>query len=316
MKKSLFLLVAVGMVIVFPCISYAASDSPTTRALNRGIGIRPLSLGGAFVALAEDEHAAHWNPAGLANENGFNIHWDTMNLRGDVTPLNSDNLSFSAWHFGMSFWDEAIIESGGSKPNIQAWTLGFGARVIDGFNFGINYKQVERGKKVGWGVDVGGLVDVIPELSVGLLGGNLIGPDFGSVTVSPVGKFGVAYKPFEEILIVSLQGDWSGDTQPFYHAGVEGNIKGVGAFSRVSLRGGYEMSAETISNVSGGLGIEMLGFFSLEYGITYPLAGDKDTVGMLQNHLGFSLRFGGTNRDYIFPPRRPSPPENERLKEV
>ena len=157
MTKTLFLFVAVfGAVAVgiafYPSSSYAVSDSLTVRALNRGIGIRPLSLGGAFVALAEDEHAAHWNPAGLANETFFNIHWDTMNLRGDVTPLNSDNISFSAWHFGMSFWDQAVIESSGSKPNIQAWTLGFGTRVIDGFNFGINYKQVEREKKIGWRV--------------------------------------------------------------------------------------------------------------------------------------------------------------------
>ena len=305
MKKTLFLLLlVVGALTVYSSISYADSDSFTARALNRGIGIRPLSLGGAYVALAEGEHAAHWNPAGLANENFFNIHWDTMDLRGDKTPLSSDNISFSIWHFGMSFWDGSVVESGGAKPKIEAWTFGFGTKVTDGFNFGINYKQVDREKIIGWGIDVGALVDLIPELSLGLVGGNLIGPDFGVVAVSPIGKFGVAYKPFPEILLVSLQGDWSGDSPPLYHAGVEGNIKGVEAVNQVSLRGGYEISAENISNISAGLGMKLFDFLSVEYGATYPLLGDEDTIGMLQNHLGFSFRFGGTEREYFFPPKR------------
>ena len=316
MKKTIFLLtVLVGALMVYAGSSFADSDPFTSRALNRGMGIRPLSLGGAYVAIAEDEHAAHWNPAGLANENFFNIHWDTMNLRGDKTPLSSDNISFSIWHIGMSFWDQSIVESVGSKPNIEAWTLGFGTRVIDGFNFGINYKQVDRDKKMGWGVDVGTLLDIIPELSLGLVGGNLIGPDFGSIVVAPVGKVGLAYRPFEEILLVSLQGDWSGDTPPLYHAGVEGNIKGVEALSQVSLRGGYERSAENISNISGGIGMNLFGFLSVEYGASYPLVGDEDTKGVLQNHLGLSLRFGGSDRDYIFRQKRPRP-SGEEIEEV
>jgi hypothetical protein len=36
-----------------------------------GFGARPVALGNAYTALANDEHAAYWNPAGLASVKGY-----------------------------------------------------------------------------------------------------------------------------------------------------------------------------------------------------------------------------------------------------
>lgn len=42
------------------------SDIPASH-VDIGFGARPMAMGGAFVGLADDEHAVYWNPAGLAD---------------------------------------------------------------------------------------------------------------------------------------------------------------------------------------------------------------------------------------------------------
>ena len=46
------------IVMLFPVATYAAFN-------DIGVGARPLGLGGAFVALADDSNAANYNAAGL-----------------------------------------------------------------------------------------------------------------------------------------------------------------------------------------------------------------------------------------------------------
>ena len=44
----------------------AQSSNYAAEVLTKGVGARPLAMGGAFAAAANDATAAYWNPAGLA----------------------------------------------------------------------------------------------------------------------------------------------------------------------------------------------------------------------------------------------------------
>jgi hypothetical protein len=65
MKKIVSLAVAVSMVVVLGQVGLASSF--------KILGTRPLGMGGAFVAVAEDAIAQYWNPSGFALQKGFDI---------------------------------------------------------------------------------------------------------------------------------------------------------------------------------------------------------------------------------------------------
>jgi len=65
MRKVISLAVAVSMVVFLGQIGLASSF--------KILGTRPLGMGGAFVAVAEDSIAQYWNPAGFALQKGLDI---------------------------------------------------------------------------------------------------------------------------------------------------------------------------------------------------------------------------------------------------
>jgi hypothetical protein len=65
MRKIVSLAVTVSMVVVLGQIALASSF--------KILGTRPLGMGGAFVAVAEDAIAQYWNPAGFALQKGFDL---------------------------------------------------------------------------------------------------------------------------------------------------------------------------------------------------------------------------------------------------
>jgi hypothetical protein len=76
------------------------------------VGERALGMGGAFVAVADDATAAHWNPAGLATGGpaGMTIGWHGFQFgNADATPLpgsarrHATFSSLGTWPLGLSF---------------------------------------------------------------------------------------------------------------------------------------------------------------------------------------------------------------------
>jgi hypothetical protein len=61
------------------------------------IGARALGMGGAFVAVADDATAVHWNPAGLAGGEavGMTVGWDKLRF-GDPKRLAALGDSFDS----------------------------------------------------------------------------------------------------------------------------------------------------------------------------------------------------------------------------
>ena len=53
------------------------------------LGARPLSMGGAFVAVADDIHSCYWNPAGMGNLQGIELtYMRTLNNRAAINYQN------------------------------------------------------------------------------------------------------------------------------------------------------------------------------------------------------------------------------------
>ena len=68
MRKIVSLAVAVSMVVILKM-----GAVPIFASSFKILGTRPLGMGGAFVAVAEDAIAQYWNPAGFALQKGFDI---------------------------------------------------------------------------------------------------------------------------------------------------------------------------------------------------------------------------------------------------
>ena len=57
--------------------------------LRIGVGARPLAMGGAFVALANDGTAFYWNPAGLSNVPGIEVNFEHADMFGGLAQYNA-----------------------------------------------------------------------------------------------------------------------------------------------------------------------------------------------------------------------------------
>jgi hypothetical protein len=68
MRKMVSLAVVVAMVVILQMVAV-----PIYASSFKILGTRPLGMGGAFVAVAEDAIAQYWNPAGFALQKGLDI---------------------------------------------------------------------------------------------------------------------------------------------------------------------------------------------------------------------------------------------------
>lgn len=63
-----------GAVTAALVLAVAVPAQASSLADAYGIGVRAMSMGGAFTAVADDYAAAYYNPAGLAQNTGFHVH--------------------------------------------------------------------------------------------------------------------------------------------------------------------------------------------------------------------------------------------------
>lgn len=194
------------MIINFLTVSSLPAQNTAKYAgefLAIGVGARPHSLGGAFVAIANDGTAAYWNPAGIGQLNGIQIslmHAEQFagevnyDFGGLILPYKSKNT------FGISFirlgvdgipdTRNALIDSieangridAGERLNIDkityfsnsdyAFYFSFAHRKNSATYFGANVKLIRRsiGDNSAWGVgfDIGFLTRIKENLSFGV----------------------------------------------------------------------------------------------------------------------------------------------------
>jgi hypothetical protein len=166
-----------------------------------GVGTRPLGMGGAFVAVADDANAVQENPAGMAFFNDDDryatfTHSDLFGLgfleRDFGAYAQGDNTGFGA--IGVSWnrlsvdlepgsWAENAFEYSGAKLvygfGNHAWarlSVGWQLKYLDVVT---NLAQDDLGTSVGggnasgWGTGLGAMLKLGPQVSLGLMAEDL-----------------------------------------------------------------------------------------------------------------------------------------------
>ncbi len=146
--------------IIFPAVLFGQTKVGSTAApfLNIGIGPRAVSMGGAFVATANDVTALYWNPAGAARTNssgaGFahtrwfadiNFNWAGAMLKiGDAGTLglHLTYLDYGKMEVTTMREPDGTGEMFGAHDMSFALTYAF--NLSDRFSIGANFKYISQ----------------------------------------------------------------------------------------------------------------------------------------------------------------------------
>lgn len=141
--KSLLSVLFVSLLV--PTIGAQGLSNIPASHVDIGFGARPMAMGGAFVGLADDEHAVYWNPAGLADTKNYitsfshadQMEFVTYRFMALVAPLPWDNLGAGL----------TIIESGDDMLREFSAQLGVGYQYKTlSAGFGFKYRHSGFGK--------------------------------------------------------------------------------------------------------------------------------------------------------------------------
>ncbi|MFH1860044.1 MAG: hypothetical protein ABH870_03390, partial [bacterium] len=130
------------------------SYNGTTEAC---LGARPLSMGGAFVAVADDIHSCYWNPAGMGNLQGTELtYMQTLNNKAVINYQNwaAGGMKIGSGGIGVSHV-KAInpysnISSGTATPQYNYYTNddwitlsmgGWGTGAFENTAMGVNIRK-------------------------------------------------------------------------------------------------------------------------------------------------------------------------------
>ena len=237
------------------------------------VGTRPLSMGGAFIAVADDANTITWNPAGLPGlrRTEFTTTYAdlyamgiTQSYLGFVKPF-SDRVALGFDWSNVGFDDGELLYAE-NKMN-----LAIGVQPHRKVSFGITLKYLMRdmqldgtsyGKSSGVGYDAGLLIQPLKNLRLGVglydLGGTQVAYEDKSteIILGQAFKLGISYMPIDGLILAADYGDR-------YHFGAEYVLA-----SRLSFRAGVQQDvsgAEKILVPSGGLSIKFKSLI-VEYG--------------------------------------------------
>jgi tetratricopeptide (TPR) repeat protein len=226
LNKSIFYLITVA------CVGSLLRPGSAQIRNQIFTGTRPMSMGEAFVAVADDGNAIYWNPAGLARMERIQASFNYSDLFGlgihsyyasfisrlyFIPPL-TDYLTFGVDWFGINTGDEEL------EFNRNQFNFSLGLKppktwpILRDVSFGINRKYLTLKSKLdeiteadakGWGWDLGILYNlgVLPVLPNGLNFGLMI-HDFTGTSIKHKTdveeeihrqniRWGFSYRPFE-----------------------------------------------------------------------------------------------------------------------
>lgn len=279
------MVVICALLSLFPAAVRAESISDIPAAfLDIGYGARPMGMGGAFVALADDANAVLWNPAGLVRLSGSQltgmyarqmglVSYGFAGFAQPVSPRSSLGVG------ALSSGDDALREMTALlsaayrlRPRLS---LGLSAKVrmaTYGNNPGGSWdpdgagnRQV-TGRGLGFGLDLGLLYDLTDRTSLGVIWRDILAPvDWeadneagtargGSEGVPMALVMGTAHRWSEEVTMsLSLDRSLHHDGADRLALGYENRL-----WNLLFLRAGYgqEITADSDRLYALGLGLE------------------------------------------------------------
>ena len=188
------------------------------------VGTRPLSMGGAFTAVADDANTITWNPAGLPGlrRTEFTTTYADLyamgisqSYMGFVRPF-SDRVALGFDWSNIGFDDTELLYAE-NKMN-----LAIGIQPHRKVSFGFTFKYLMRdmqldgtsyGKSSGMGYDAGLLIQLLKNLRLGVglydLGGTQVAyKDKTTETIlGQAFKLGISYMPIDGLILAADYGD-------------------------------------------------------------------------------------------------------------
>lgn len=284
------------------------------------VGTRPLSMGEAFVAVADDGNAISWNPAGLARMERIQASFNYANLFGlgiesyyasfftrlyfippltDYVTLGADWSGVKAGDEELGFSRDQFNFSLAFKPpknisGLRDLSLGLNAKRL---SMDVDLDSMRVGGSKAWGWDCGVLYNLsalpyVPKgLQVGLMAHDVGGTRVKKATI-PLQRqnirWGLSYRPFE---------DWPGGKIPIsdpvlaldfddrVHVGLEFWLARA-----LALRAGIQKDLHTDEKVtlSFGLGFKRNLRDWPEVNVDYALT-DSPVLPNTNKHFGGSL---------------------------
>lgn len=257
---------------------------------------RTVGLGNAYVAVPDAAMAAVWNPAALGMMDQNEILLETGRLFEDTSV---HGLSFAVpgrWLPSLGFSVVALRSGEFEKTNELNESLGtfddgetafmftaakhIGTRFSLGGNFKLVRQSIEDFSGTGYGIDLGGLVNVTPTLRLGASVLNVAGPVMKlretDETYPVEMRGGVALQLLKGRGLISAEIDQRSEQPVRMHAGGEYWIQ-----RSLGLRVGYD---DTYA--AGGFSYKVTPQMQLDYGVADHELG-------LTHRVGFAYRFGG-----------------------
>lgn len=221
---------------VLGIVLIAVPGGATPIILEMGTSARTVALGGAFSAIADDESALFYNPAGLAQlskvtlaafyQRAFEVlhhialtgamrHWAVQLIQIDTGPIESTN------EFGNPSGE---LTHYASHAGLLGVALG-----IENFSVGVRGKFSSDGTGTHWGLDAGALAR-LGFVRIGIVAENLLGGTEISFRVGAA--FVMQFSP--RIALTIAVEAWNMLSRPELHIGFEASINGV------QIRVGYD----------------------------------------------------------------------------
>lgn len=234
-KKSIT--VFLFLAVIIPAAGFAAVVGETDDPMVIGGGARPLGMGRAFTAVADDADAPFLNPAGIAGLKGPQAMGMFTNLMGEVyyaefcgaipasfgtvgagyviTGVNQIPTQVGSSTVYTDYYDSLLLLTY-STPLSRYF--GYGRNVFAGINFKVFSRGFTGGvneSALGTSVDIGLKLVATPYLSFGVCRQNVLPVALGGVVrwssgaeeaVAGITKFGIAVKPIQwqgNILLVA-----------------------------------------------------------------------------------------------------------------
>ncbi len=286
----------------------AAEDGGTRSVFATGAGVRPLALGGAYAALADDAAGWMWNPAGLALVRRAEFQISSGSFQALEARESFGGVVLPSWRWGaaqisyrqfsvndIEGRDARNFETGEIGDRESELALGYARRMGEAWSFGVVTKarhQDLAGRTANAvGADMGVLAspaawgiggDWMRDLTIGFAVQNALAPslrlDVDEVSDPSVMRLGVALKRpafGAGSIIAALDYENGGGTGGF-HAGLE-----LSPYPSMQLRTGLSDGAFTV-----GTGVQFREF-SFDYAF-------ENAELEASHRLGLSFKFGSS----------------------
>lgn len=294
------------LLVFASCLNvYAASNDGGDAGafLKNGIGVRPISMGKAFVAVADDANAGYWNPAGLSllnitqlsamysnpmnyalgdNPGVKDVGYHTVSL---AFPMGFGSLGLNLAYLSVGNIEEVIDKTGPTGKTFDDKELGviasYASSITDQIHLGVNLKfisqQIWDDKGSGMGLDLGALYEPVYNLTFGLMLQDLIEPKIklledGETYVIPRKiKLGVSYRLMDDRVLVATGIDKTSGRSAKLHFGAE-----VEPMKDLALRAGYTTDT---GEISVGVGVRV-SVIQLDYGFGFLDLGSTHRISL------------------------------------